>query len=134
MYLLRNSDAPFQALPGSRAAGWTAAIVGALYMATIGKRVLLRRTLVKGEPNCLRATAPAKGIMDPMEQFLTGDLSDLKMSIGAVRPGIGKVEWSEVVFSGSAGTIRMTVALSGYEDDYEERFAEWKRTMANSPD
>ncbi len=120
-----------------------AAVAGVAWTGRYGKRLILRRTLVSGEPNCLRVTAPAKSILEPREQSLTGDLSDLTMSIkilGAERP-VGRLarsmkrqQFASVVFSGRAGSIKLTPLLKAYQNGYEERFAEWKRTMVGSTD
>lgn len=118
-----------------------AAIAGVVWTGRYGKRLVLRRTLVAGEANCLRVTAPAKGIMNPREQTLTGNLSDLTMSItllGSERPkgrlarNMKRQEWALVIFSGHAGTIELTPLLKSYKNGYEERFDEWKRTMVSS--
>ncbi len=120
-----------------------AAIAGVVLTATLGKRIVFQRTLVSGEHNCLRVTAPSTGIANPREESLTGDLTDLTMSIkilGAERPvgrfarAMKRNEFASVVFSGSAGTIGISPSLKNYKDGFEERFAEWKRTMVSLPD
>ncbi len=140
LYWTWNSDGVY---PRQKAMLVVAALVGILAMATAGLRALRQRTLVSGEPNLLRVSAPSKGITNPRKQTLEGDLSDLTMSIdAAVPPGLartmnaipGNAKFSEVIFSGKAGTIKMLVALNSYEVGYEERFAEWKRTMVSSTD
>ncbi len=117
-----------------------AAVAGLMWTGRYGKRLVLRRTLVAGEPGCLRVTAPSTGISDPREQSLTGDLSDLTMTIkylssehpkGRLARSMKRQQWSLVTFSGHAGTIKISPFLKSYKKGHEERFAEWKRTMAN---
>ncbi len=142
MYLARDSDVLFLALPAGHAAGWLVAIANALYWLRFIVLAILRgRVIVAGSQDFLKIDAISKGVANPRVQYLTGDLSDVKMSIKALSADFGiktmrdtmeNDQLSEVVFSGSAGTIRLKVTLGSLEDEYEERFAEWKRSLGTT--
>lgn len=101
---------------------------------------LVRRRMIilSGTSRSLRLTAANRMLANPKEQTLTGDLRDLSMSVvgmdvthlsGAERRGAERGRLATVTIRGSAGEIAFDVALGAVEDDYRERFDEWKRRV-----